>query len=201
MNRLKHIVSCLIILFAITSDAQSDLDIKVKKTSSAEFYYKGKPVAPQALERMFPLLGDGGSADTVNLRLNPFMSNSYRDTSWTFSWESAYQKQRAYRSDLGSDYYRTNYQLDSTRASYFALGFTNYIVLGMTTGGKFIVLSILNGGGSLTQCCVFILDIRGDTLVRLGYTEIENIRDYPIEIKGNTISCGKVKYEIPKSAR
>ena len=194
---------CIVILLAmiVQADAQGDLDIKVKKTAGREFYYKDVPVAPQALERMFPSLGDGSSADTVDLRLNPFMSNSYKDTMWSFPWETNYQKERCYGSSLGPDYYRVNYQLDSVRASYFGLGFTEYIVLGTTSAGKYIVLSILNGGGSLTQCCVFILDITADKLVRLGYTEIPNIRDYAVEVKGNTIICDKLRYEVPVSAR
>jgi hypothetical protein len=49
MNKLKHIVSCLVFLYTLLGHAyaQSDLDIKVKKAGAGpEFYYKGKPVAP-----------------------------------------------------------------------------------------------------------------------------------------------------------
>ena len=203
MKRLKHIVSCLVIFVAINTSAQSDLDIKVKKQEelSTGFIYDGKPVAPQALERMFPSLAGARSADTVDLRINPFLSNSYRDTAWTFPWQSEAQKRSTYRSSLGASYYRITYKLDSIKASYFPKGSVAYFVFGMTRSGKYIIVSSLSGEDSPTQNSLFVLDVQGDQLIRLAAVDLPDFPAYEVELADNVIRCGVTSYPLPPAAR
>lgn len=178
----------LLIFFAsqtIRLAPQGTLDIKVKKTSaiSREFVYNGKPVAPEALVDLFPDMAEGNSKDTVDLSKYPFDAYSFQESIKGYT-------DTIYKSKFTKDH------LDSMPYEY-----ASYRVMANTSGGKFIILGSYNDGGTLTIMNVFILDIQGDKLIKLGgFLETYETKGYPVEIKGNTIINGSIKYQIPPSA-
>jgi len=143
---------------------------------------------------------DGHTIDTIDLKQFPFQKEIKRDTFNKADWFTDYQRQRAY-----SIYYRYSLSkndivTDSIEFEMMA-GNVSYVLLGNTSGGKFIVLSYDNGGGTLTLGYVFILDIKGDKLIRLGgFLEPTDSKGDPVRIKDNTITNGAVKYDVPASA-
>ena len=125
-----------------------------------------------------------------------------RDTIWS-NWLTDYQKQRAYSTHYRYSLFTNDITADSMEFE-MKPGFVCYILLGNTTGGKFIVLVYNNGGGTTIFGYVFVLDIKGDKLIRLGgfLEPIDySMNSYPVIIKGNTLVNGAIKYEIPLSAR
>jgi hypothetical protein len=187
----------LLIFFAscwIHHSAQGIQGIKVKKAVpiSREFVYNGKPVAPEALVDLFPDMAEGNGKDTADLRKFPYDAHSYKDSSKFFHpWIKDYQTDRIYWSKFTRDYFGA-----------ISNEVAEYMVMGNTSGGKFIILGSYNGGGTLTITNVFILDIQGDKLIKLGgFLETYDTKRYPVEIRGDTIINGSITYQIPLSAR
>lgn len=218
MNFSKAIILSLLFLgFAGTSNAQSTFDIKVKKASpiTREFFYHDKPISPLALIKMFPITD---TIDTIDLKQFPFQKETRRDDFGKFDWYTDSQRHSTYikfdwltdnqRQRTYSLYHRFDSEndiaIDSTEfvgASYCKIA---YSLIGNTIGGKFIVLaSDQCTDAKLLLGYVFILDIVGDKLIRLGGFWESNdysLNNYPVIIKGNTITNGANKYEIPASA-
>lgn len=178
---------------------QQDLSIKVKKPCpvTREFSFQGKPVSPEALIPLFPSMADGTSPDSSSLQMYPYRSQAIRDTTGYCLCKQGYMGWLSRK--RGTDDYEQ--VIDSTQ-EFIMSAYVSYCVRQMTTGNKFIVETAYNSGGTLTEQCIMVLDIRGDYLVKLASL----CKDYDtkyntFEIKGNIIELGPKRLIIPASAR
>lgn len=204
-RRVLYLLTALI-LHLNTASAQATLDIKVKKGDPIfrEFEYSGKPISPLALINMFPDMDMSTGKDTIDIGKYPFGKAVQHDSIYHSIWKMPYQQKRSYYMEFMFNKNINDYSANSANnESQNTL--ISYIVLGNTRGGKFIVLAYLKADTLNYDPYIFILDIQGDKLIRLGGfgqdLTSDSFYDTPVLIKGDTIINGTIKYPIPISAR
>jgi hypothetical protein len=177
----------IITVFALTScnqQSNNSQPISSEKKTNArdkddDFTYNGKPISPKALCR-FHMDADSGF---VHLNLYPFDDSIRQCKDWPY-WATSSQRQGTFC--IGFD------DPESGTGQY-----AQYMVLGKTNSGKFIVLFDFYAGGPENFHDVLVLDRKGEKLnMDTMISPVDDLQ--PMHIKDNHfLIVGNQTYSLP----